>query len=210
MTVPVAAFVVTFAELIDAFELSETVFVVAVPTLPARPSEPPVAVRLIIVPVIGAPANEFKLPAATRLNVLPAPDAEVTVVVPALVPEMYTFWLALRALADRFGAFTTTGAPDRPIEPAVDVKLTVPVAAFVVTFAELIEAFEVRVTVSVEVVPTVPASPSAPVVAVSDMVVPVIAVPTLLFRLPAAVKLNMLPAPELEEIVVVPALLSWT
>ena len=98
-----------------------------------------------------------------------------------------------------------TGAPDNPIEPDVDVRLTVPVAALVLTFAELIEALEVRLTVFVVPDPTVPDRPSEPAVAVSVIVVPEIVVPTPALRLPAAVKLNTLPAPELPVTVVVPA-----
>lgn len=102
-----------------------------------------------------------------------------------------------------------TGEPDEPTDPAVEVRLTVPVAAFVITFAELIEALEVRLTVSVAAVPTVPERPSEPAVAVSVMVVPVTVVPTAALRLPAAVKLKTLPAPELPVTVVVPATESF-
>ncbi len=85
------------------------------------------------------------------------------------------------------------------------MRLTVPVAALVMTFAELIEALDVRLTVSVAAEPTVPASPSEPAVAVRVIVVPEIVVPPAAFKLPAAIKLNTLPAPELPVTVVVPA-----
>ncbi len=111
-------------------------------------------------------------------------------------------------MADRFGEFTVTGVPSSPIDPAVEVRFTVPVTALVVTLAELIEAFDVNDTVFVVPVPTVPASPSEPLVAVSMIVEPVTEVPTFEFKLPAAIKLNVVAAPELPVIVVVPALLS--
>ena len=112
------------------------------------------------------------------------------------------------ALAEKFGELIVTGAPERPTDPVVEVRLTVPVAAFVVTFAELIEAFEVSETVLVVAVPTVPANPSAPPVAVNDIVEPEISVAAPEFKLFAAMMLNTLPAPELPVTVVVPALLS--
>lgn len=179
-----------------------------VPTAPASPNDPVVAVSDMVVPVILTPAPEFRLPAPVTLNTLPAPELLVTVVVPAIESDKYTFCPADVALAEKFGELTTTGAPESPIEPEVDVRLTVPVAAFVVTLAELIDALEVNVTVLVVVVPTVPASPSAPAVAVRLIVVPVIFVAAPEFKLPAAVKLNTLPAPESELTVVVAALES--
>lgn len=112
------------------------------------------------------------------------------------------------AFAEKFGELSTTGAPESPTEPVVEVKLTVPVAALVVTVAELIDALEVKLTVLVVAVPTVPDNPRAPPVAVSVIVLPVIAVPTDEFRLFAAMRLNTLLAPELDVTVVVPALLS--
>ncbi len=113
-------------------------------------------------------------------------------------------------MADKFGEFNVTGAPDKPIEPAVEVRFTVPVAAFVVTLAELIEALEVNDTVLVVPVPIVPASPREPLVAVRLITLPTIVVPTPTFKLPAAVKSNMLPAPELPVTVVMPATESVT
>ncbi len=89
-TVPVAAFVLTLAELIDALEVKLTVFVVAVPTVPASPSDPAVAVSVMVEPEMVVPAAEFKLPAAVRLNKLPAPESLVTVVVPATESSIYT------------------------------------------------------------------------------------------------------------------------
>lgn len=83
LTVPVAALVKTFAELIEALEVRLTVLVVPEPTVPASPSEPAVAVSVIVEPDIVVPAAAFKLPAATKLNTLPAPESLVTVVVPA-------------------------------------------------------------------------------------------------------------------------------
>lgn len=62
-------------------DVKEIELVVALPTAPARPSEPPVAVRAMLVPVIAA--EEFKLFVAVKLNVPPAPDALLTVVVAA-------------------------------------------------------------------------------------------------------------------------------
>ncbi len=91
LTVPVAELVVTFAELIEALEVNETVLVAAVPTVPANPSEPLVAVKLMVLPVIAVAADEFKLPAAVRSNMPPAPEFAVTVVVPATESDMYTF-----------------------------------------------------------------------------------------------------------------------
>ncbi len=112
------------------------------------------------------------------------------------------------ALAERFGELTVTCEPDEPIDPDVDVRLTVPVAAFVVTFAELIDALEVSETTLVVPVPTVPASPRDPLVAVRLMLEPTIELPPAEFKLPAATTLNTPLAPELPLIVVVPALLS--
>ncbi len=43
--------------------------------------EPVVAARLMVEPVMLTPAPLFKLPFATMLNTLPAPELEVTVVV---------------------------------------------------------------------------------------------------------------------------------
>ncbi len=108
LTVPVAAFVLTFAELMEADEVRLTVLVVAVPTVPASPREPAVAVSVIVEPEMVVPAAEFKLPAAVRLNKLPAPESLVTVVVPATESSIYTSCPALFALAERFGELTVT------------------------------------------------------------------------------------------------------
>ena len=101
-----------------------------------------------------------------------------------------------------------TGVPEIPIDPLVDVRLTVPVAALVVTLALSMEALDCSVTVFVEVVPTVPERPSEPLVAVRSIVVPVIDVPLEELRLPAAERLKTLPAPELPVMVEVPAVES--
>ena len=111
-------------------------------------------------------------------------------------------------MAEKLGALMTTGVPEIPIEPLVEVRLTVPVAALVVTLALLMDALDCKVTVAVEVVPTVPERPRDPFVAVRSMVVPVIEVPLEELRLPAADRLKTLPAPELLVIVEVPAVES--
>ncbi len=72
----VAALVIAPAEVRDIVDVLATV-----PTAPWRLSEPVVAARLMLVPVMLTPAPLLKLPLATMLNVLPAPELEVTVVV---------------------------------------------------------------------------------------------------------------------------------
>lgn len=72
----VPAFVIAPAEVKDIVDVFATV-----PTAPWRLREPVVAARLMVVPVMLTPAPLFKLPFATMLNTLPAPELEVTVVV---------------------------------------------------------------------------------------------------------------------------------
>ncbi len=212
-TVPVAAFVVTFAELIEALDVNETVLVVPVPTVPARPSEPLVAVRTMLDPVTEVKAVEFKLPLAIKLNVFAAPEFP-EIVVTALLSVKNTLCPAAVASADRFGADKDTGVPDTPIDPAVETKFTVPVAALRFNPPAKLDAFEilpeeVRLMMPVfATVPTEPASPSAPPVDVKAIVPPSIVAAALEFKLPAAVTLNVPAALELPVTVVVPALES--
>lgn len=213
LIVPVAPLTLNPPEKLPALlklpaEVSEIEFVVAVPTAPARVKEPALAVRLISVPVIETPAPVLRLPAALTLNVAPAPELLLMLVLPALLSVTNTFCPALFALAEKFGELNRIGVPSVPTEPEVDVRLTVPVAAFVVTLADVIDAFEVNETVSVVAVPTAPDRPRAPPVAVNIIVLPVIAAAAEVFKLFAAIRLNVLPAPELDVTVVVAALLS--
>ena len=119
------------------------------------------------------------------------------------------------ALAEILAADRATGVPDTPMEPAVDVRFTVPVA---VTFkppgkldALLMLPEELRVmAVVAAAVPTAPCNASDPFVDVSSIVVPRTVIPLPEFKLPEAVRLKSLPAAELLVKVVVPALESLT
>ncbi len=68
----------------DEIKEIELVFA-TVPTGEPRASDPPVAVNAMFVPVMAA--DELKLLLAVKLNTAPAPDALLTVVVPALVSD---------------------------------------------------------------------------------------------------------------------------
>ncbi len=93
-TVPVAAMRFNPPAKLEALEMlpdevNEIEFVLEVlPTAPANPNEPAVAVRATSVPVITAAALEFKLPAAVTLNVPAAPELLLTTVVPAFESVM--------------------------------------------------------------------------------------------------------------------------
>ena len=114
----------------------------------------------------------------------------------------------------KLAADRETGVPETPIEPAVEVRLTVPVAAMRFNPPAKLEALEILfaefrvIELVLATVPTDPASPSEPVVAVNPMSVPVIAAAAFEFKFPAAVMLNVPPAPELLLTTVVPALES--
>ncbi len=100
--------------------------------------------------------------------------------------------------------------PDEPTEPAVDVRLTVPVAALtVMPPPKLLVLFrlpaELRLIELVLAFPTGPDNANEPFVEVSSMVLPLMLTPALELRLPELVKLKSFPAIEFAFIVVVPA-----
>ena len=94
------------------------------------------------------------------------------------------------------------------MEPAVDVRFIVPVP---LTFSPeklpvvMLPDDRRLIELVAAAVPTAPPRESVPVVAVSSIVVPPMVTPLEEFKLPWAVTLKSLPAPELLLIVLVPA-----
>ncbi len=217
LIVPVAALTFNPPEKLPALlmlpaDVRLIVFVPAtVPTEPSSDSEPPVAVRLIVDPFIDAAAVEPSPLDAVRVNVPAAAELVVTLVVPAKLSETTTFCPAPVAFADRFGAFNVSAVPMTPIEPAVEVRLTVPVTPLTVSAPDrlpalVMELCELKLIVSVPAVPTAPCSPRAPVAAVRLIVVPPIFAAAAELRLPLVLNENTFAADELLDTLVPPAL----
>lgn len=110
-------------------------------------------------------------------------------------------------------AASVTEVPDVPIEPAVEVRLTVPVP-LTLSPPEKLPALvmlpaDVKLMLLVPpTVPTAPCKPNEPAVAVKLIFVPVTFIAGAEFKLPALTRLKLLPAPELPAMLVVPAFAS--
>lgn len=118
------------------------------------------------------------------------------------------------AFAETLGAAKVTGVPETPTEPAVDVRLTVPVPLSVNPPEKLPALLrlpaEVREIELVDALPTAPASANEPPVAVRLMLLPVVFEAALELKFVAATTLKVppVPAPELLLSFSEPALLT--
>lgn len=176
--------------------------------LPAKDKPPPVEVMAMSVPLISEPAVADTEPLDSRLNVAPAAESALIVVL-APVFWMKTLCPAVVALADTFAAETTNLLLPAmsPMAPFVDVRLTVFDVSVDVKLAPPMVSRADRVIEEGALI--LPANASPPFVEVSERSVALMVAPAIEETLPLDNTLKVAPAPDAAEKFVLAAVF-WT